>query len=134
MEKIEVFTTTLNTPDNKVIIIPNAKLMGDIITNYSTKPIRRVDVDFTVGFGNDIEKVRACIQDVVKKDSRILTSPETLIVLKELKHGNMVFQVRSWVNNSDYWDINFYLIEEMKKQFISQGISMPVPLQNIHVY
>ena len=129
-----MFTTTLNTPDNKVIIIPNAKLMGDIITNYSTKPIRRVDVDFTVGFGNDIEKVRACIQDVVKKDSRILTNPETLIVLKELKHGNMVFQVRSWVNNSDYWDINFYLIEEMKKQFSSQGISMPVPLQNIHVY
>ena len=56
MKKIEVFTTTLNTPDNKVIIIPNAKLMGDIITNYSTKPIRRVDVDFTIGFGNDIEK------------------------------------------------------------------------------
>jgi small conductance mechanosensitive channel len=134
VEKIEVFTTTLNTPDNKVIIIPNAKLMGDIITNYSTKPIRRVDVDFTVGFGNDIEKVRACIQDVVRNDSRILTSPETLIVLKELKHGNMVFQVRSWVNGSDYWDVNFHLIEEMKKQFSSQGISMPVPLQNIHVY
>jgi small conductance mechanosensitive channel len=131
VEKIEVFTTTLNTVDNKVIIIPNAKLMGDIITNYSTKPTRRVDVDFTVSFDNDIEKVRACLQDVVKSDSRIMTNPETLIVLKELKHGNMVFQVRSWVKGSDYWDVNFYLIEEVKKQFSIQGISMPVPFQNI---
>jgi small conductance mechanosensitive channel len=134
VEKIEVFTTTLNSVDNKVIIIPNAKMMGDIITNYSAKQTRRVDLDFTVGYGNEIEKVRVCLQDVVKSDSRILTSPETVVLVKELKEVSMVFQLRSWVKGTDYWDVYFDLIEGVKKHFTSQGISMPVPQQNVHVY
>lgn len=134
VEKLEVFTTTLITADNKVIIIPNSKLMGDNITNYSTKQTRRVDSDFIVGCDNDIEKVRTCLQDAAKKDPRVLTSPETVVVLKELKEGSMVFQVRSWVKGSDYADVYFDLIEAVNKRFSAQGISMPVQQRNIHVY
>lgn len=133
VEKIEVFTTTLNTGDNKVIIIPNAKLMGDNIINYSSKLTRRVDVDFTVGAGNEINKVRTCLQAVVKKDSRILPSPEVIIPLKEIRDGSMVFQVRAWVKSTDYADVYSDLIEAGNKSFRSQGISMPVQQRNVHV-
>jgi small conductance mechanosensitive channel len=72
VEKIEVFTTTLKTVDNKVVIIPNAKMMGDNIVNYSAKETRRLDLDFGVSYRDDIDKVRKCIQDVINDDARIL--------------------------------------------------------------
>jgi len=134
VEKIEVFTTKLNTVDNRVVIIPNAKMMGDNIINYSAKDTRRVDLDFSVSFANDIDKVRACLKDIVKNDSRILSTPETAILVKDLAGGSVVFQVRSWVKGSDYWDVYFSVIETVKKQFSAQGISFPTPTQNVHVY
>ncbi len=134
VEKIEVFTTTLTTVDNKVIIIPNAKLMGDIITNYSSKDTRRVDLDFTVSGGNDIDKVRLFLKNVIDSDSRILRIPEPLIVLKDINDGVMVFQVRAWVKGVDYWDVYFNLIETVKRQLTQQGIVMPTPTQNVHLY
>jgi len=134
VEKIEVFTTTLNTVDNKVVIIPNAKLMGDNITNYSAKETRRVDLDFQVSFANDPEVVRAGLMDVVRGDPRILKSPEPAILVKEIGGGCMVFQVRSWVKGSDYWDVYFSFIETVKKHLTAKGISFPVPTQNVHVY
>jgi small conductance mechanosensitive channel len=134
VEKIEVFTTTINTVDNKVIIIPNSKLMGDNITNYSAKATRRVDLDFPVSHGNDIDKVRVCLRGVVDSDARVLKSPGTDIPLKDMKDGCMVFQVRAWVKGSDYWDVYFNLIETAKRQFAVQGISLPMPTQNVHVF
>ncbi len=133
VEKIEVFTTTLVTVDNKVIIVPNAKLMGDIVTNYSAKDTRRVDLDFMVSHANEIDKVRSCLLGVAGSDPRILKSPETVILLKELKEG-MVFQLRSWVKGSDYWDVYFSVIETAKRQFVLQGIAAALPTQNVHVY
>ncbi|HOS97551.1 MAG TPA: mechanosensitive ion channel, partial [Deltaproteobacteria bacterium] len=76
VEKIEVFTTTITTVDNKVVIIPNAKMMGDNITNYSTKELRRVDLDFSVSYRDSIDEVRTCIRDVISGDARILKDPE----------------------------------------------------------
>jgi small conductance mechanosensitive channel len=134
VEKIEVFTTTLNTGDNKVVIVPNAKMMGGNITNYSAKDTRRVDLDFSVSDGNDIDKVKACLRGIVNNDSRILKTPETVVLLKELKDGFMVFQVSAWVKNSDYWDVYFTLIETGKKQFSAQSISFPTRTQNVHIF
>ena len=134
VEKIEVFTTTLNTLDNKVVIIPNAKMMGDNITNYSAKKTRRVDMDFLVGGGNDVEKVKDCLREITKSDQRILADPETAILLKEFRDGGMVFQIRAWVNGPDYWDVYFDLNEAVNRIFASRGISMPVAVRNVHVY
>jgi len=134
VEKIEVFTTTLNTVDNKVIIVPNAKMMGDNITNYSAKKTRRVDMDFLVGGGNDVEKVKDCLREAAKSDQRVLADPEAAVLLKEFRDGGMVFQIRAWVNGPDYWDVYFDLNEAVNRIFASRGISMPVPVRNVHVY
>jgi small conductance mechanosensitive channel len=134
VDKIEVFTTTLTTLDNKVVIIPNAKIMGDSIINYSTKETRRVDLDFGVSYSDDIDKVRKCIRDVIHNEARILKEPETAILVKELAESKVVFQVRSWVKGTDYWGVYFDVIEAVKKGFNAQGISTPVPQRDIHVY
>lgn len=134
VEKIEVFTTTLNTLDNKVVIIPNAKMMGDNITNYSAKELRRVDLDFGVSYGEDIDKVRKCIQDVISADARILKDPAPAILVKELANSSVVFQVWSWVKGSDYWGVYFDVIEAVKKGFDEQGVSIPFPQMDVHVH
>ena len=134
VQKIEVFTTTLATLDNKVVIIPNAKMMGDNITNYSTKETRRVDLDFGVSHSEDIDKVRKCIQDVLHKDARILKDPETAILVKELTETKVVFQVRSWVKSADYWGVYFDVIEAVKKRFSAERISAPIPQRDVHLY
>lgn len=134
VEKIEVFTTTIATVDNKVVIIPNAKMMGDNIINYSSKENRRVDLDFGVSYGDDIDKVRKCIQDVISSDSMILKDPEASILVKELADSSVIFQLRVWVKGADYWGVYFGLIEAMKKQFDAQGISIPFPQRDVHVY
>ena len=134
VEKIEVFTTTLNTLDNKVVIIPNAKIMGDNIVNYSKKETRRVDLDFGVSYSEDIDNVRKCIQEVLQKDPRILKDPETAILVKELADGKVIFQSRAWVKGADYWGVYFDVIEAVKKQFNAQGISFPIPQRDVHVY
>lgn len=134
VEKIEVFTTTLKTVDNKMIIIPNAKMMGDNITNYSAKETRRVDLDFGVSYGDDIDKVRKCIQDVISADARILKDPEVAVLVKELAESRVVFQLRAWVKESDYWGVYFDVIEAVKKRFDAEGISIPFPQRGVHVY
>jgi small conductance mechanosensitive channel len=134
VEKIEVFTTKLNTVDNRVVIIPNAKMMGDNIINYSAKDTRRVDLEFSVGYGENIDTVRKSILGVVNKESRILKNPETAILVSKLAESSVIFQVRAWVKGSDYWGVYFDLIEGVKKQFATQGISIPFPQRDVHVY
>jgi small conductance mechanosensitive channel len=134
VEKIEVFTTTLNTVDNKVVIIPNAKMMGENIINYSAKETRRVDLDFGVSYGDDIDKVRSCIQDVITNESRILKDPGSVVLVKALADSSVVFQLRAWVKGSDYWGVYFDVIEAVKKRFDAQGISLPFPQRDVHVY
>jgi len=134
VEKLEVFTTTLNTPDNKMIIVPNSKMMGGNIVNFSAKQTRRVDLDFAVSYSENIDTVRECIKDTVKREPRILTDPATEIVVKELGDSSVILQLRSWVKSSDYWGVYFDTIEAVKKQFDTQGICMPFPQRDIHVY
>jgi small conductance mechanosensitive channel len=102
--------------------------------NYSTKETRRVDLDFGVSYLEDIGKVRKCIQDVIHNEVRILKAPETAILVKELAESKMVFQVRSGVKSTDYWGVYFDVIEAVKKGFNAQGISIPVPQRDVHVY
>lgn len=134
VEKIEVFTTTLETVDNKVVIIPNAKMLSDNIVNYSAKDTRRVDLDFGVGYGDDLDKVRKILKGVMEADARILKDPETMIIVKELADSSVNFQVRAWVKTADYWGVYFDVIEAVKKQFDAQGISIPFPQRDVHVY
>jgi small conductance mechanosensitive channel len=134
VEEIQIFTTKLKTPDNKLIIVPNAKMTGDNITNYSAKEIRRVDLVFGVGYGDDIDKVKTVIEDVLSKEDRILKDPPITIGLVELGDSSVNFAVRPWVKTEDYWGVYFDVNEAMKKRFDAEGISIPFPQRDVHMY
>ena len=134
VEKIEIFTTQLQTPDNKTVIIPNASLTAGNIVNWSTKPTRRVDLVVGIGYGDDIDKAKEIMADVLSKDTRVLSDPRPTIGLVELGDSSVNFVVRPWVNSADYWNVYFELTETIKKRFDIEGISIPFPQRDIHVY
>lgn len=134
VEEIQLFTTTLKTPDNKTIIIPNAQVTGSTITNYSARDTRRLDLVFGVSYTDDLDKVKRVIKEVLAEEKRLLEDPEPLIGLLKLGDSSVDFAVRPWVNSSDYWPVFFALQEAMKKRFDREGISIPFPQRDVHLY
>jgi small conductance mechanosensitive channel len=134
VEVIQIFTTQLKTPDNKTVIIPNAALTAGNITNYSAKGTRRVDLVFGIGYGDDIDHAKKVIMDVLAKEERILKDPATTIGVVELADSSVNFAVRPWVKADDYWNVYFNLTENIKKSFDAQGISIPFPQRDVHMY
>jgi small conductance mechanosensitive channel len=134
VNQIQIFNTILKTPDNKTIIIPNGGLSTSSMTNYSTEPTRRVDFTFGIGYSDDIDKAKAVIEGLVKADSRILKDPAYFIAVSELADSSVNFVVRVWANAADYWGIHFDLIENVKKAFDKEKISIPFPQTDVHIY
>lgn len=134
VEEIHVFTTQLRTPDNKTVIIPNAKLMGDNIINYSAKDTRRVDLLIGVSYTDDLQKVRKVLQGILEKDDRVLNDPAPMIAVKEFADSSVNFVVRAWVKTENYWDVYFDTTENVKKRFDAEGISIPFPQRDVHLY
>ncbi|MBW1889885.1 MAG: mechanosensitive ion channel [Deltaproteobacteria bacterium] len=134
VEEIQLFTTTLLTPDNKTVIIPNAKLTSDNIINWTVTGTRRVDMVFGIGYDDDIDKARQIMEDILAKDERILKDKATQIAVVELADSSVNFVVRPWVNAGDYWGVYMDAMENIKKAFDKQGISIPYPQQDVHLH
>ena len=134
VEEIQIFTTQLATPDNKTVIVPNAKMTGDNITNYTVKGTRRVDFVFGIGYEDDIDKARQVIEDIIKADERVLKDPSPMVAVSELADSSVNFTARAWTAAGDYWSFYFDTTEKVKKQMDAEGISIPFPQRDIHVY
>jgi small conductance mechanosensitive channel len=134
VEDIQIFTTTLATPDNKKVIIPNSKLTGDNIINYTAKGTRRVEWVFGVSYSDDLDKVRKVIRQIIDADERILKEPESMIKVKEMADSSVNFVVRAWVNVADYWNVFFDTNETVKKRFDAEDITIPFPQRDVHMY
>jgi small conductance mechanosensitive channel len=134
VEKVEIFTTQLKTPDNKTVIVPNAKLTGDNITNFTVKGTRRVDFVFGIGYSDDIDKARGIIKEIIDQDERVMKEPEPAILVSELADSSVNLTVRAWTSANDYWSFYFDMIESVKKQFDAQGVSIPFPQRDVHIY
>ncbi len=135
VEDISIFTTTLKTPDNKEIIIPNNGITTGNITNFSAKKTRRVDMVFGVGYSDDLKLTRKTIEEVIAKDSRVLnsTGKENVVAVSNLGESSVDFTVRVWVKTADYWAVKFEITENMKMEFDKKGISIPFPQRDVHV-
>ena len=133
VESIQIFTTTMKTGDNKTIIIPNAKLSGDNIVNYSAKPTRRVDMTVGVAYAADLSVVRDVLKDIISKESRIHSDPEPLIAVAELADSSVNFVVRVWTDTGDYWAVMFAMNETIKNRFDAEGIGIPFPQRDLHI-
>jgi small conductance mechanosensitive channel len=134
VEEIQIFTTQLKTPDNKTVIIPNSSLTADNIVNWSVKGTRRVDLTMGIGYADDIDKARQIMADIIAADDRILKEPAPQIAVAELADSSVNFTVRPWTAAGDYWNVYFDLTERFKKAFDAQGVSIPFPQRDVHVY
>jgi len=134
VEEIHIFTTILNTPDNKKIIIPNTKLTGDNIVNYTAHKTRRLEIIAGVSYGDDIDKVKSVLKGIAESDERVLDDPAPQIAVKEMAESSVNFIFRVWVKTEDYWSVFFDCTEAIKKRFDEENITIPFPQRDVHLY
>jgi small conductance mechanosensitive channel len=134
VETLNIFSTQMRTGDNKTIFVPNGKLLGDNIINYSTKPTRRIDLVIGVSYSADLSHVRKILEEILASEGRILKDPAPTIGVLELADSSVNFAVRPWVESADYWDVFFNLHAEIKIRFDAEGISIPFPQRDVHIY
>jgi small conductance mechanosensitive channel len=133
VKEIKIFTTELRTGDNKCVIIPNARVLDSNIVNHTSTGTRRIDMVFGIGYEDDIDKARNLIEAVLAEEPRILADPEPVIGVSALADSSVNLVVRPWVNTEDYWSVNRSLLEQVKKRFDKEDISIPYPQQTVHV-
>jgi len=132
VKEIQIFQTLLTTPDNKLIIIPNGPLSNGSLTNFSAMDKRRVDHVFGIGYDDNIDQAREVISKLIDADSRVLKAEGVTIVVGELADSSVNFTVRYWVEPGDYWGSYFDMIENVKKTFDLEKISIPYPQMDVH--
>jgi small conductance mechanosensitive channel len=130
---IQIFNTILKTPDNKTVIIPNGGLSTSSMVNYSTEPTRRVDWTFGIAYGDDIDKAKQVLNELLTSNDKVLQDPAPFIELGELADSSVNFTVRAWVNAADYWAVHFYMLEKVYRRFGEAGLNIPFPQMDVHL-
>ena len=134
VEAVSIVSTTVRTLDNQVVILPNSAVWGSIITNVTVSPIRRVDMVFGIGYGDDIETANKVLEEIVAAHPKILADPEPNIKVHELADSSVNFICRPWTNTEDYWDVYWDLTRQAKEKFDAAGVSIPFPQRDVHLY
>ena len=134
VESINIFNTHFCSPDNQLIIVPNGKIINDIITNINIKATRRIDLVVGISYSDDMAKTREILAGLAKADSRVLTDPAPTIAVAELADSSVNLVFRPWVKTADYWDVRFDLTEKIKNALDESGISIPFPQQDVHLF
>ncbi|MFT6986964.1 MAG: small conductance mechanosensitive channel [Psychromonas sp.] len=130
---VQIFATTLTTPDNKFVVVPNSAILSGNIVNYSRMPTRRIDLIIGVSYGADLAKTKALLERVVKANSDVLETPAPLVAVAELGDSSVNLVVRPWVNCADYWKVRFALMEAIKNGLDEEGIEIPFPQMDVHM-
>lgn len=133
VQEIQIFNTFLLTPDNKAVIIPNGGLATGALINYSKMEHRRVDLMFGISYGDSMEKAKAIVAEVLSRNEKIKPEPVPLVVVHSLGDSSVNIACRVWVDTPDYWEVYFFMIEQVKLEFDKQGITIPFPQRELHV-
>lgn len=133
VEQIGLLVLELRTADNKTILIPNGKVFGDSITNYSSNATRRIDFIFDIAYKSSIEQAKAIVADILAQDPRVLKDPAPTIAVGALASNSVQLVVRPWVSTGDYWAVHFDVTEKVKLAFDAANIEIPFPQMNIHL-
>ncbi len=134
VEKITIFNTLFCTADNQLVIVPNNKIISDIITNINAKDTRRIDLVVGISYTDDMVQTKGVLERLAKEDSRVLTDPETTVAVAELADSSVNLVFRPWVKTADYWAVRFDLTENIKNALDEAGISIPFPQQDVHLF
>jgi small conductance mechanosensitive channel len=134
VEEIAVFTTTLRTPANQTIILPNGQVTSASIVNLTVKGTLRLDLVVGVAYGDDLNRAQATLEQVLASDPRVLSEPAPLVAVSELGESSVNFVVRPWVKVEDYWPLRFDTIKRVKEALDAARLTIPFPQRDIHVH
>lgn len=133
VKSITMFYTTITTFDNKLIQLPNGSLSNSNITNYTANKKRRVDIDISVSYSSDIDKVKKVINELISKNELVLQEENNYVKLSKPDDSALVFAVRVWTKTENYWDLYFDLMESIKKTLDKNKIEIPFPQMDVHI-
>jgi len=134
VDSMNLVSTHIRTFDNKLMIVPNNQIWGNVITNATGSDERRVDLVFGIGYGDDIGKAQAILEQVVRDHELVLDDPEPVIRVHELADSSVNFICRPWTKTDDYWTVYWDITRSVKEEFDRQGVSIPFPQRDVHVY
>lgn len=134
VKSMTLVTTTIMTPDNKLMVVPNNSIWGNIITNITGSRIRRVDLMFGIGYEADIDKAQQVLEEILAKNTAVLQEPEPQVRLHELADSSVNFICRPWVETENYWSVYWEITRKVKERFDAEGISIPYPQRDIHIF
>lgn len=133
VQSVQLFTTTLTSPDNKMVVVPNSAILNGNIVNYSRMDTRRVDMTFGIGYGSDLRKAKQLLERLVSEEPRILKDQAATIAVAALADSSVNIVVRPWVKTADYWGVWFDFHEKVKLAFDAEGIEIPFPQMALHM-
>lgn len=134
VQDVGIFSTTLKTPDNRMVIVGNSAITGSAITNFSAYDTRRIDLTIGVDYGDDLKTARAVIERVLSAHEKVLEDPAPTILLMDLGDSSVDFAVRPWVNSADFWVVRSELLEQLKTELEKAGCSIPFPQRDVHLH
>lgn len=134
VSKMNLVNTTILTLDNQTIVVPNNKIWGDVVKNVTAQTRRRIDMVFGIGYADDIPKTERVLQEILDSHEKVLAEPESIVRLHELADSSVNFVVRPWVKKEDYWEVYWDITRAVKMRFDEEGISIPFPQRDVHVY
>lgn len=134
VEKLSLVNTTIHTIDNRRVVLPNNLIWEGTITNISAEHLRRVDLVFGIGYGDDLLLAEKVMMEEMVQHKKVLKTPEPIVKVAELGDSSVNFWVRPWVENEDYWDVHWDLTKAIKLRLDKEGISIPFPQRDVHIY
>jgi small conductance mechanosensitive channel len=133
VDSMSLVSTTVLTPDNQQVIVPNNSIWGGVITNITANPTRRVDLTVGVGYDDNLDKAQQVLMDIVTSHPKVLDEPEPAVKVANLGESSVDFVVRPWSLTSDYWEVYWDLTKTIKQRLDEEGISIPFPQRDVHV-
>jgi len=134
VRRVNIVSTTIATPDNKIVAVPNSQVWGNVITNYTGSETRRVDLVFGISYGDSIETAQRVLEETLARHPKVLREPEPNVQVSELADSSVNFIARPWVRQEDYWTVYWDLTRQVKEAFDDNGLSIPFPQRDVHLH
>jgi small conductance mechanosensitive channel len=131
---MSMVSTSVLTIDNQKLVVPNSKIWGDVIKNVTDQRLRRVDMTFGISYTDDIPHAEQVLMEILDSCEKVLADPEPMVRLHTLNDSSVDFVVRPWVRTEDYWDVYWAVTRAVKMRFDEEGISIPFPQRDVHIY
>lgn len=133
VEEIKIIHTVMITFDNQRVVVPNANITTNTITNFYALPTRRIDLTIGIGYNSDLRLAKQMLEQLITSEPRVLTDPAPSVVVRDLMDNSVDFAVRGWVLTGDWWGVRCTLIEQIKLAFDEAGIEIPFPQRSVHI-